>query len=171
MAGQQVVQALAEGRSINTAFITQGPRVTAPSLDQSQMSQMSPKLNRELRDRSSPGHPEPGEGQGILFPTNTHDAFHPYSEPKDFTPTRSIPAKTKQNRKTRAHAQELSTSVASSHPTRDVPRGKRQPSPTAFLSSSVITPCYCWFRVFFFFSLHKQWDLPLLFEKVQKKKK
>lgn len=66
-AGQQVAQALAEGGSVNPGFVTQRPRVTASSLDQSQTSQ---KMSRELPNPSSPGFPKPGEGQGIIFPTN-----------------------------------------------------------------------------------------------------
>lgn len=88
--------ALAEGRSINTGFYYPEAKgrctFVRPEPD---VTETGP----ELQNHSSPGHAEPGEGQGIIFPANTYYAFHPYSEPKDFipysepkdfTPTRSI---------------------------------------------------------------------------------
>lgn len=125
---------------------------------------MSQKLNRELQNHSPPGHPEPGEGQGIMsFPTNMH-AFHRYSEPIRSTLATMGPSTRIQH----SHVYFASHMKSA--------KEKNNSDPTAFHSPSVISLCCCWVHVFFFFSLHKQCNLPLLLRKflgesAKKKKK
>ena len=122
---------------------------------------MAQKLNQELQNHHSP---EPQSldraKEFIIFPRNTYYAFHPYSEPKDFAPTRSILVKDGTVHRNVAERGSFASNVKST-------KGKKKkdsllsPSLTESRSPSIITQCWWWFHVVFFF-LHKQCHLPLL---------